>query len=174
MIPTNKKVVTEQTSQNTNITNLQNNKVDKVSGKALSTNDFTNAYKTKIDNMFSLIYPVGSIYMSVNSTSPASLFGGTWVQLKDRFLLGAGDSYSNGTTGGEATHILTIGEMPSHNHTGNMYNNTDDLNFSGNNGRPAGADANTEATYTTNNTGSGQAHNNMPPYLVVFMWRRTA
>jgi len=177
MIPTNKKVVTEQTSQNTNITNLQNNKVDKVSGKALSTNDFTNAYKTKIDNMFSLIYPVGSIYMSVNSTSPASLFGGTWVQLKDRFLLGAGDSYSNGKTGGEATHTLTIDEMPKHKHAvdGNWAYDVGGAAFG------ASIIQNQGYTFAGNNignymrnSGSGQAHNNMPPYLVVFMWRRTA
>lgn len=49
-------------------------------------------------------YPVGAIYMSVNSTSPASIFGGSWTQLQNRFLLGAGSSYSNGATGGSATH----------------------------------------------------------------------
>ena len=65
-------------------------------------------------------YPVGSIYMSVNSTSPASLFGGTWEQLKDRFLLGAGDTYTNGSTGGESTHTLTVDEMPSHTHSQSM------------------------------------------------------
>ena len=177
MIPTNKKVVTEQTSQNTNITNLQNNKVDKVSGKALSTNDFTNAYKTKIDNMFSLIYPVGSIYMSVNSTSPASLFGGTWEQLKDRFLLGAGSSYSNGKTGGEATHTLTIDEMPVHNH---------DISTSGDNNmiwtKIGSCQSGTGVSCVNDwgnglhieNSGGGQPHNNMPPYLAVFVWKRTA
>ena len=65
---------------------------------------------------FDKVYPVGSIYMSVNNTSPASLFGGTWEQLKDRFLLGCGDTYSNGATGGEASHVLTEEEMPSHEH----------------------------------------------------------
>lgn len=65
-----------------------------------------------------LIYPVGSIYMSVASTSPATLFDGTtWEQLKDKFLLGAGDTYTAGGTGGNASHTLTIAEMPSHNHT---------------------------------------------------------
>ena len=177
MIPTNKKVVTEQTIQNTNITNLQDNKVDKVSGKALSTNDFTNAYKTKIDNMFSLIYPVGSIYMSVNSTNPASLFGGTWEAIGGRFLLGADTTYSAGSTGGEKTHTLTINEMPSHSHgirtssidggmdwvpkdhQGNV--NVSELNF------------NWEGTVIST-TGGGQPHNNMPPYLAVYMWKRTA
>ena len=74
-----------------------------------------------------LIYPVGSIYMSVNSTSPETLFGGTWSQLKDRFLLGAGDTYTAGNTGGAASqsytpagsvggHTLTVDEIPSHAH----------------------------------------------------------
>ena len=58
------------------------------------------------------VYPVGSIYMSVNSTNPSALFGGTWVQLKDKFLLGAGDSYAAGATGGEAAHLLTNDELP--------------------------------------------------------------
>ena len=69
------------------------------------------------------IYPVGSIYMSVNATSPATLFGGTWTQLKDRFLLGAGSTYGNGTTGGEASHKLSVNEMPSHAHDTPFFNN---------------------------------------------------
>ena len=62
------------------------------------------------------MYPVGSIYLSVNSTNPATLFGGTWVQLKDRFLLGAGSSYTNGSTGGAATVTLQSSQIPAHNH----------------------------------------------------------
>lgn len=72
--------------------------------------------------LLNVAYPVGSIYMSVNSTSPSSLFGGTWVQLKDRFLLAAGDSYAAGTTGGEASHILSTGELPSHAHSVGAHN----------------------------------------------------
>lgn len=80
-------------------------------------------------NVVDWIYPVGSIYMSVNSASPESLFGGTWEQLKDRFLLGVGDTYKTaGATGGAASqsytpagsvgnHTLTTSEIPSHNHT---------------------------------------------------------
>lgn len=60
------------------------------------------------------IYPIGSIYMSVNSTNPSQIFGGTWEQIKDRFLLACGNTYSNGATGGEANHILTIAETPTH------------------------------------------------------------
>ena len=66
--------------------------------------------------MLDNVWPVGSIYMSVNSTNPGTLFGGTWQRLKDRFLLGAGDTYAAGSQGGEATHTLTIDEMPAHSH----------------------------------------------------------
>lgn len=58
------------------------------------------------------IYPIGSIYMSVNSSNPGTLFGGTWQQLKDRFLLGAGDTYAAGAQGGEASHTITTQELP--------------------------------------------------------------
>ena len=119
--------------------------------------------------------------MSVNSTSPATLFGGTWTQLKDRFLLGAGDTYSNGATSGEATHTLTENEMPSHTHknwtkaesgwaiwgqrSGNMFS-TSSYTWAGNNVNVSDIDS---STYV----GNGAAHNNMPPYLVVYMWKRT-
>ena len=67
--------------------------------------------------LLNLIYPVGSIYWSSNSTNPGTLFGGTWTQIKDRFILAAGDSYSNGATGGAATVTLTVSNMPSHSHS---------------------------------------------------------
>ena len=125
-------------------------------------------------------YPVGAIYISTNSTSPASLFGGTWQQIKDTFILAAGDTYTAGATGGEATHTLTTQEMPSHRHevqdfnnvkVGNVRGSTYELslpNTSYNN--PSGG-----ANYLiTSYEGGGQAHNNMPPYLTVYMWKRTA
>ena len=67
--------------------------------------------------LLNLVYPVGSIYWSSNNTNPATLFGGTWTQIKDRFILAAGDSYSNGATGGAATVTLTVNNMPSHSHS---------------------------------------------------------
>ena len=128
--------------------------------------------KTEIDSMIaeinSKIYPVGAIYMSIVSTSPASLFGGTWEQLENRFLLGAGSNYSAGATGGEAEHTLTIDEMPSHSHQYEKQTGG------------AGWYVNENPTFwqwTISNTsavGGSQAHNNMPPYLVVYMWKRTA
>lgn len=122
---------------------------------------------------FDKIYPVGSIYMSVNSANPSELFGGTWIQLKDKFLLGAGDTYSGGNTGGEAEHTLTIAEMPSHSHRQNCSGGGSSTgNFNVNIG-PCSAN-NKIGEYDTGITGGGQAHNNMPPYLVVYMWQRTA
>ena len=73
-----------------------------------------------------IVYPVGSIYMSLNSTSPNKLFGGTWERITGRFLLAATDggaaggngnaSIAPGNTGGEAVHQLIVDEMPSHTH----------------------------------------------------------
>lgn len=125
-----------------------------------------------------MAYPVGSIYLSVNSTSPASLFGGTWTQLKDRFLLGAGASYSNGATGGAATVTLTTDQMPSHAHGFLDYWNTasDAIGHYAValNGDGTGSSGATNSRSQTANTGGGAAHNNMPPYLVVYMWKRVS
>lgn len=122
--------------------------------------------KAAIDELAGLTaYPVGSIYISVNSTNPNTLFGGTWEQLKDVFLLAAGDTYSAGSTGGEATHTLTIEEMPSHTHSAAVkaYN------------IPSGYDSAGGATSgSTGATGGNQPHNNMPPYLAVYAWKRVA
>ena len=122
--------------------------------------------------VFDMVYPVGSVYVSVNSTSPATLFGGTWVQIKDKFLLSAGDTYKAGATGGEATHVLTVDEMPRHNHS------IDNLNASGSTTPYMTVQAQEKKGYGGNVqtffTGGGQEHNNMPPYIVVYIWQRTA
>jgi hypothetical protein len=115
-------------------------------------------------------YPVGSIYMSVNSTDPGTIFGGTWERLENRFLLGAGSDYAAGATGGEATHTLTIDEMPSHNHG---FKRTTSATASGSNFARMATNGDVVDDLITN-TGGGQAHNNMPPYLAVYMWKRTA
>ena len=65
-------------------------------------------------SVIDMVYPVGAIYMSVNSTNPGNLFGGTWERIKDRFLLAAGDTYAAGSTGGEAKHALSVDELPEH------------------------------------------------------------
>lgn len=185
------------------------------------------------------IYPVGSIYMSVNNTSPASLFGGTWEALQDRFLIGAGSSYEVNATGGASSHThttaghtLTESEIPSHTHgsAGKHSHSRGDMNITGRRVVPWGGadyssrgyisgcfyfnpDRNYPPTVSANNwngdgrgTGfsfeasrnwggntsehEGHTHNsvggngshshgdtgsasNIPPYLAVYMWKRT-
>ena len=130
------------------------------------------------------VYPVGSIYMSVNSTNPSALFGGTWVQLKDKFLLGAGDSYAAGATGGETAHLLTNDELPADMGSLKALGWAGSGDFVTTTGvvtrlssspidrtLPTGSDVQT-GNYLF--SGGNQAHNNMPPYLPVFVWQRTA
>lgn len=135
-----------------------------------------------------VIYPVGSIYVSTSSASPATLFGGTWQRIEGKFLLAATDggatggqatgdpvfstaSVAAGSDGGEATHTLDITEMPSHthelNHDGKTYANA--LCWAGSGGNrnvPTGSNAMGAAIMPT---GGGQAHNNMPPFLAVYV-----
>ena len=127
-------------------------------------------------SIFDLLYPVDSIYISVNSANPSALFGGTWEQIKDIFLLAAGTTYAGGSTGGEAAHTLTEDEIPAHRHKISY------PNASGEYGDAAiGYPTNSGTTKTwgaemckTESVGGGAAHNNMPPYLAVYMWKRTA
>jgi hypothetical protein len=124
--------------------------------------------------LLDLLHPVGSIYQSTDATSPADLFGGTWEQIKDRFLLAAGDSHAAGSTGGEEEHILTAAEMANHTHG---YDYTGQSITEGVNAirlyNAASTQYNAYTGKATSNCG-GQAHNNMPPYLAVYTWRRTA
>ena len=134
--------------------------------------------------MLDLIYPIGSIYMSINNTNPTNLFGGTWQQLTETFLFAASAIGSNNPTysvdntkstaqDGEVEHTLTIDEIPSHYHDANgAYSGVNSDGYlvmrSVTNSYVA------DYTTVTNTKGGGQAHNNMPPYLVVYMWKRIA
>lgn len=125
-----------------------------------------------------LFYPIGSIYMSTDTTNPQSRFTGTyWLPIYNRFLLGAGDTYKAGTMGGEATHTLTRSEIPNHYHDEYLGND------GGPDSAPSGYSGWPNAAYTSDKTwwatgsktsaaGGDGAHNNMPPYLAVYMWRR--
>lgn len=162
-------------------------------------------------NTCDLMYPVGSIYLSVNSTNPSTLFGGSWEQIKDCFLLACGDTYSSNTTGGEATHTLTTNEIPKHTHgnkslvgrfSGRRMGTSapgvdivgiavsgqdagicskDSVVWSGSHtmtsaggsiSNPKADIVKIDASHEHTAVGSGQAHNNMPPYLAVYAWQR--
>lgn len=123
------------------------------------------------NNIFSVPYfPIGYIYLSTSSINPSEIFGGTWEPIKDRFLLLAGDTYKGGQTGGEATHKLTVNEMPRHFHNMGVL-----WGQKGGYGRVTGGNPSTGADRTNIQgsdvyTGGDQAHNNMPPYIVVYGW----
>lgn len=155
-------------------------------------------YAPMLDTM-KKIYPVGSIYMSTVSTNPATLFGfGTWEAMPaGRVLLAQGKSswgttYNAGSSGGEATHKLTVGELPAHNHsastntTGSHAHTYTWRNYQGWAGSKSatkvwedtatnntGSAGDHSHTVTINNTGSNQAHNNLQPYISVYIWKRT-
>lgn len=181
------------------------------------------------DAVLQRCYPVGSIYMSVNTVDPATLFGfGTWEQIKDTFLLACGDTYDNGSTGGASTVTLATTQIPAHKHTASSDSKgahthgrgTMDIKGTwqiGSGGSPLAVRAHSGAIYNVNtnagsgasgtggtggdkfglqasknwsgateskgdhthtitvdNAGGGQAHNNMPPYLAVNVWKRVA
>lgn len=125
------------------------------------------------------VYPVGSIYMSVNSTNPTNLFGGTWKQIQGKFLFGMDSSYPAGSTGGEITHKLTYNEMPEHTHPMYVANHGGDGTWTPSEGSYL-VDSVTDnkttwwARLAMDYAGGGAAHNNMPPYLAVYIWKRTA
>ena len=167
-----------------------------------STRVATTAYvKNNISETLKKVYPVGSIYMSTVSTNPATLFGfGTWEAMPaGRVLLAQGTAswgtYNAGSTGGEATHKLTVGEIPSHTHNatsnssgGHTHNYHKPLSGSlmelcgGSDSNRTHERFSTVATSNSgththtvsiSNTGDSNAHNNMPPYYSCYMWRRT-
>lgn len=143
--------------------------------------ELDDAMAVKGKGFIDLIYPVDSIYLSVNSADPNLLWPGTtWVRIEDRFLLAAGSTYTEGATGGEATHTLTAAESGLPAHTHDLTSNYSRTFASGTN---KDGYLRTGTTGTTaiepgvaNNTAqnASQAHNNMPPYLVVNIWKRTA
>ena len=118
--------------------------------------------------IFDAIYPVGSIYLSYNHTNPGTLFGGTWVRIQDAFLWATGATGTIGQTGGERTHVLTVDEMPKHTHGGTYTN-------AGTSRTHAWLASNGSAMgYDSVEAGGGAAHNNMPPYIQVSVWRKVA
>lgn len=176
--------------------------------------------KTEVNNLIttggstvSSIYPIGSIYMSVNSTNPSELFGGTWERIQDTFLLASGTTYANGSSGGSADAVVVKHNHTQnpHNHTQNAHNHTASADgkqsfltaptgsswneVAGSNISGSGyhyvatqdkSNYNVWVAQTANKTATNQAQTatnqesgvdgtgkNMPPYLAVYMWKRT-
>lgn len=135
-----------------------------------------------MSSLWDQIYPVGSIYITANATNPSVLFGGTWEQLKGKFLVGVDSSDTDfkivEKTGGEKTHILTVDEIPPHDHIF-YYNTNSEGQASGKSVAARSSASNViqqNGDYTfyswTQESGGGQAHNNLPPYMTVYMWKR--
>ena len=124
-------------------------------------------------------YPIGSICMFNTNIDPNEMYGGNWVRIKGKFILGADDdTYPLGSEGGEAEHILTVDEMPSHNHKA-----AEDPGYSARGGlettvAPIASELRSwwtsMAMIDTGSTGGSQPHNNMPPYVAFYIWAKVA
>lgn len=181
---------TDNTVSLTDVTVYENEDVSRTFFGAAEANQINagmNKLVGAVNDVINIMYPVGSIYMSVNSVNPSTLFGGTWERIQDRFLLCAGDSYGAGTTGGSAQATL-----PSHTHTvgsaayqwwaakrgKGSTEGGEKIPGSGKN-YAAVLDDGTPETYkwigSVDNTGETDVSQaNMPPYLAVYVWKRTA
>lgn len=163
-----------------------NQSIDVISQTSSQLNYTVDTQSNIISSIIDVAYPVGSIYISSNTMHPSVIFGGVWERFaEDKFLLSAGSTYGYNTTGGSATVTLTASQsgVPAHSHKYQDYNTTYTLKTT--NRKPgtstavaygtsltAGGGA-TERT-SSNNTAANasQAHENMPPYLAVYMWER--
>ncbi len=150
-----------------------------------NTSDIT-AINSSIDEYWKTIYPVGSIYISTSTTfNPQTAWGGTWLKTaKGRCLIGANDTYPLGSTGGEESHYLTENEMPPHGHSAGKASG---FKLANRGIAMSALDQNSEqflwidqsshsasGVLSTNSEGGGASHNNMQPYLAVYIWERTA
>lgn len=164
----------------------------------VTTTDNVEGLNETLTGLIDVFYPVGTLFWNESAdANPNNLFPGTtWEQVKDKFILAAGDTYKTGNTGGEAAHALTTAEMPAHTHSRGTMDITGTVGSIGDSGATAGAfyeSGTTGSVYrsgaawrtikmtasrswsgATSSAGSGSAHNNMPPYVVAYCWKRTA
>lgn len=145
--------------------------------KATKTTSDTDTYSCNyVNNIVNLIYPVGSIYISVNSTNPSILFGGTWEQINGKMIIGYDPTDSDfntlGATGGSKTHTQTIKELASHTHTIGYANYKTSISTSGQQIYTNVAD--NISSKATKSSGSSEPMNIMNPYYVANIWKRTA
>ena len=131
--------------------------------------------KNLFKNVLLASHPVGSIFITTDGDfDPHEKWGGSWELLKDKFLVGAGDAYTLGASGGEAEHTLTMSEMPAHSHGAQYQTSSGTLSFGyvyQNKGQMSGTG---ESSSGLSTQGNSQPHNNLPPYTAVNMWLRTA
>ena len=134
------------------------------------------------------VWPIGSIYISVVNTNPSQWFGGTWQSFgSGRVLVGVDTSQAEFNTvektGGEKEHTLTTNEMPKHQHPGLFYNNKDKtpisfIRSSSTTEKGYGiaytmnAKIYSAANIQTYASGGSKPHNNIQPYITVYMWKR--
>lgn len=130
------------------------------------------------------VWPVGSIYMSLDATDPSVRFGGVWERIQNAFLLAASDAHPAGESGGEENHALTIDEMPNISGTIEMHGVGTGTSIAGATGvfyggyyqssyaQPVGNASAGSFAYIGLAFGGNQPHNNMPPYLAVYIWKR--
>lgn len=133
-----------------------------------------------------LTYPIGAVYISEDSTSPASLFGGTWERIKDKFILAAGDTYSNGATGGSSTHshsadnlvaLFTMNNdsskmhLDAQNKSVSSWTTNRKYTINSNWSAPGVGNSDTLGTTVVGTTGNTST---LPPYEVKYMWKRIA
>lgn len=152
------------------------------------------------NKILNIVYPVGSIYVSMNSTNPSSIIGGTWTQIKDKFLYCTTSSKVTGGSTTTGSHTLTVDEIPAHSHgsktlTGGFYAydytgsrangivsesnaNNNGVGFSNNaTAETPWKNFNIKATHEHNSVGGGGSHThsqNLPPYITCYAWYRTA
>lgn len=144
--------------------------LDHVSTVPPGLNGYYHATPAVLQSIIDCLLPVGMIIQLYSHADPNKMYPGTtWVRMANTFLWGTDSSGTIGQTGGEKTHTLTTNEMPKHSH-GSVYSQHA-------NGTKNKAWFNTSGSvvaYGEVETGGGAAHNNMPPYTQVSIWRRTA
>ena len=127
------------------------------------------ATPAQLQSILDYVYPVGSVYISYSHVYPGDMFGGAWKRISNAFLWGCDENGDIGATGGEKTHTLTVDELPAHSH-GSVYSQ----HANGTKNAAWYTTAGSSLAYGPVETGGGVAHNNMPPYVQVSIWRRTA
>ena len=137
-------------------------------------NKMENLTETQKNEIIDSIYPVGSYYISSINKYPGNFLVGDWEQITDRFLVGAGDKYEVNSVGGEEKHLLTIDEMPQHDHSSTYYGGYfvwggDDTYHGPGNGNGYRRELN---KLNTGVRGGNKPHNNIPPYYAAYIWKR--